>query len=130
MPDRAQPDQATTSGSRPRHGVVRRHTPLYGLEMRIVYLLLAAFALLFSAWFFYDGFVNWPRDNARWGLLRDQVVSAQRAEDKPTADRLAAELRGIQKHNATDLVVQKALGVIFAIGGAGFVYLGMRRRRE
>jgi hypothetical protein len=110
--------------------VVLHHTPVYRLTMRLVYLLLAAFALLFSAWFFYDGFVNWPRENERGAILREQVVTAQRADDKPTADRLAAELRGVEKHNATDLVVQKALGVIFAIGGAAFLYLGVRPRRE
>ena len=45
--------------------------------MRLACLLVAAFFLLYSVWFFYDGFVAWPNENARVEILERELADAQ-----------------------------------------------------
>lgn len=86
--------------------------------MRLAFLLIAAFFLLYSVWFFYDGFVAWPRENAEVeAALQAAKADAQRAGDAPAVERAATNLINRDRHTDMDLVLQKAIGVIFAAIG-------------
>ena len=82
--------------------------------MRLACLILAAFSLFYSAWFFYDGFVAWPNENAQIETVQRQRTDAQRLGDTNAAGRAAAELATLSRHTEIDLAIQKFLGVTFA----------------
>jgi hypothetical protein len=93
--------------------------------MRILWFAFAGFFLLISAWFFYDGFVGFPRANEPAAVLERHMKDAKRAQDRPTFDRAAAELNGLKTYSSMDLSIQKGIGIFFAIVGAVFLSLGV-----
>src|SRR3954447_7803046 len=95
--------------------------------MRVLWFCLAAFFFLYSVWFFYDGFVEWPRQNQRIAAL-EAVLRAPPWDDPGAVDRATAELQTLQKHTPMDLTIQKICGVIVGIIGVVFVALGVRAR--
>jgi hypothetical protein len=97
--------------------------------MRIVPFLIALFALIFSVWFFYDGFITFPMENAKIQSQTLEIQSARQAGETAAADRLEADLRGISRHNDASILVQKVLGVIFAIVGGVLLLVSFWPRR-
>jgi hypothetical protein len=79
-------------------------------------LIVATFFLLYSAWFFfYDGFVAWPNENAQIETVQRYRTDAQLLSDANAADRAAAELATLSRHTEIDLAIQRFLGVAFAV---------------
>jgi hypothetical protein len=83
--------------------------------MRLACLLLAAFCLMYSIWFFYDGLVAWPRENARVATFERVRADAQRAGDTAGVERAEGELSLLHRRTEMDLVIQKVLGVMFGV---------------
>jgi hypothetical protein len=98
--------------------------------MRLVPLGIAAFALIYSAWFFYDGFVGFPMENVKIQSAEADLQSAKQAGDTATANRALAELRSMTRHNDASMMIQKVLGVIFAIVGVVFVWVALRPAKK
>ena len=84
-------------------------------RVRLAFFLLAAFCLMYSIWFFYDGTVAWPRENARMATFERVRLDAQQAGDAAGVDRATAELNTLQRRTEMDMVIQKVLGVMFGV---------------
>ena len=60
-------------------------------------------------WFAYDGFVGWPKENARIDQLKADIATARKADQEPEVRRLEAELGKLSHHNDTSITIQKVL---------------------
>ncbi len=95
--------------------------------------LLATMFLAFSAWFLYDGYVKYPRNNhvameferfEKRGIPRDVLVKEWNdhatANGLPTLEITDTESRPGKKHSPMDMLVQKGLG--FALLPLGLLF--------
>ncbi len=80
-----------------------------GRYFRNTRYLMALLVLGFGIACIYDGWVGWPRQNLKRQRVEAELKAAQRRGDQAAVERLTPQ-RGEIK-TATDLMIQKALGV-------------------
>jgi hypothetical protein len=107
-----QTDPAPTIVARPSH-----HYRDYRAKRLLMTIMLVAGGL----WFGYDGFVAWPRENARIAQLGSDIETARRAGDESTVRRLDAERSNLKLHSDMDLLIQKVL--CFSLPAMGLAVL-------
>jgi hypothetical protein len=78
-------------------------------DYRAKRLLMTVMLIAGGLWFGYDGFVAWPRQNARIEQLGKDLETARRANDEPTVRRLDAERSGLKLYTPLDIMIQKLL---------------------
>ena len=101
-----------TDASQPQGGeLVARADFQYRWRVYLFFVVLFGWGL----WSLYDGFVNWPRENARWDALR--------------ADNHAAMAQ--KNHTSTSILLNQVLGIALpAISLPLFIWLMYRSRGE
>jgi hypothetical protein len=95
-----QTDSAPTIVARPSH---------HYRDYRAKRLYMAIMLIAGGLWFGYDGFIAWPRENARIAQLGKDIETARRADDEATVRRLDAEHSALKQHSEMDLLIQKIL---------------------
>jgi hypothetical protein len=98
--------------------------------MRIAPLVLAALCGLFAAWFFYDGFVTFPRENERIAAVAKRLADARDADDVNAARRAEAELSTLQRRTPMDIAIQKFLGVAGSVVTLVLLWVAFRPRSK
>src|SRR4051812_35339422 len=92
------------------------HPPLVAKasrEYRIKRLIIVLMLIGMGLWFGYDGFINWPRENARIDQIKTKdLEAARKANDEAKVHQLEAELITLKLHSGTDLSWQKWLAII------------------
>lgn len=73
-------------------------------------------------WFGLDGWVNWPRDNAKVDELQNEQAIAKEHHNDAESDRLAGEMKNHVHHSDLDLMFQKVLAIGLPL--VGLIYLG------
>jgi hypothetical protein len=97
--------------------LVARPSTEYRIKRYIIVLMLVAM----GAWFGYDGFVNWPRENARIDQLKKEIEAARKANDEKKTSALDSELGNLAHHSDLSLQLQKVL--CFALPPVGLLVL-------
>src|SRR6476620_2336423 len=88
VPPRYPPKPAAPAPAPAATGVVvARHSREYRLRR---YVVVAMF-LVFSAWFAYDGWIAWPRENRIVTQIEDQRDAARAANDTDKVAQLSDE---------------------------------------
>jgi hypothetical protein len=82
---------------------------------RVVFYGIGVFLLLFSVWFFYDGFRGWPQENQRGEELMRQKAVAEESNQPDKVAEVAAQLAQLKRHTAIDIQIQKVVGVIMLV---------------
>lgn len=91
------------------------------LEYRLKRYLIVVMLVGMGAWFGYDGFVNWPRENARIDQLKKDIEAARKANNESKVSALDAELGNLKHHSDLDIFWQRAL--LFSLPPAGLLVL-------
>jgi hypothetical protein len=78
-------------------------------EYRVKRLIIVAMLVVFGLWFGYDGFINWPNENARIKAIGTEIEAARKANDEAKVKALDAERSKLKEHSDTDLMFQKVL---------------------
>lgn len=97
-----QTDPAPTIVARPSH-----HYRDYRAKRVLMTVMLIAGGL----WFAYDGYIGWPRENARIEQLKKDVEVARRANDEAKVRQLDVELGKLEFRNETSINTQKYLAI-------------------
>jgi hypothetical protein len=74
-----------------------------------------------GAWFGYDGYITWPRENARIDQLNKDIETARKANDETRVSALDSERSNLKHHTDLDIFWQKAL--LFSLPPLGLVVL-------
>jgi hypothetical protein len=85
--------------------IVARASTEYRVKRGIIVLMLVGM----GAWFGYDGWVAWPKENRRIEQLKKDVESARKAGDEEKRAKLEAEIGTLKQHSDMDLLMQKVL---------------------
>ena len=85
--------------------IVARASTEYRVKRGIIVLMLVGM----GAWFAYDGFYGWPKENQRVDQLTTELNDARKAGKDSEASKLDAELGKLKKHTVTDINIQKLL---------------------
>jgi hypothetical protein len=92
--------------AQPAHAtIVARASTEYRVKRLIIVLMLVGMGL----WFGYDGFIGWPRENARIEEIKKEIEAARKANDEAKVRSLDAESGKLKQHSPMDLNIQKAL---------------------
>ncbi len=90
-----------------------------GSYYRNVRYVLTVAAIAAGAWFGYDGWVNWPAQNAEYDRLEQQYRDSSGADDK--SFKAAVDEKGLKKRSETDLTIQKILAITLPLAGLGLL---------
>jgi hypothetical protein len=88
-------------------------------EYRVKRLIIVVMLVGMGGWFAYDGFINWPRENAEIEQLKKDI-EVNRADELKRA-QLEAELNKKSPHTPLSIQLQKVLA--FALPPIGLVVL-------
>jgi hypothetical protein len=97
--------------------IVARASTEYRVKRYVIVLMLVGM----GAWFGYDGFINWPRENARIEQLKKDIEVARKANEETKVSSLNAELGTLKHHTDLDIFWQKAL--LFGLPPVGLLVL-------
>lgn len=97
-----QTDPAPTIVAPPSH-----HYRDYRAKRVLMTIMLVAGGL----WFAYDGYIGWPRENARIEQLKKDVEVARRANDEAKVRQLDVQLGKLEYRNDTSINTQKYLAI-------------------
>ncbi|MDB5297040.1 MAG: hypothetical protein JWO31_3023 [Phycisphaerales bacterium] len=76
-------------------------------------VLIPVLIVVAGLYFLYDGYVGYPKENARYDALTAQVDAARaRGDAKGEADAVEARKAGKAKHSDLDIQIQKTLGYV------------------
>jgi hypothetical protein len=103
-----QTDSAPTIVARPSH-----HYRDYRAKRLYMTIMLIAGGL----WFAYDGYIAWPRENARIEQLKKDVEVARRANDEAKVRQLDVQLGKLEFRNDTSINTQKYLAIALPLLG-------------
>lgn len=100
-------------------------------RFRMKHFIMAIALIAGGCWFAYDGWINWPRQNAEADRWQAALFEAQNAPVKEQAkiEQLASELKSVEKHNDANILLQKVLAGILPVLGifwAGWTLYGTR----
>jgi len=102
-------------------------------EYRFKRLIIVAMLVGMGAWFGYDGFIGWPKENQQIKDIEGSIEPARREIERTTDPErrrsetakvveLEAKLGKLQKHSESDLGLQRIL--CYTLPPLGFVVLG------
>jgi hypothetical protein len=77
-------------------------------EYRVKRLLMVVLLVGWGGWSLYDGYVKYPRDNARIAELRKEIEKLPPADEQRTKKEV--ELRQIKAYTDTDIFLNRLLG--------------------
>ena len=97
--------------------LVARASTEYRVKRYIIVTMLIAMGL----WFGYDGYVAWPRENARIKEIATEIEAARKANDESKTKALDAERTKLKEHSNLDLTFQRVL--FFALPPIGLLVL-------
>ncbi|HEY7119833.1 MAG TPA: hypothetical protein VH475_24800 [Tepidisphaeraceae bacterium] len=115
-----------------RHGAAAAQSPAIvarpSNEYRLKRYVIVAMLIGMGAWFAWDGFVAWPRENAKIEQLRKDGDAARKANDEEKVRRIDAEIGTLKLHTQMDLNMQKVLA--FLLPPLGLVVLAWSLRNS
>jgi len=77
---------------------------------RLKQTLLGLALIGYGAWSIWDGYVAWPRDNARIAEYRQQILAAEKAGNPAEVTRLTTEMGKLTERTATSIGFNKVIG--------------------
>jgi hypothetical protein len=77
-------------------------------EYRIKRLLMVVLLVGWGGWSLYDGYVKYPRDNAKIADIKKQIQ--QKPKDDPEVTKLETQLRQLKEYTNTDIFLNRLLG--------------------
>ena len=88
-------------------------------RFRMKHFIMAIALIAGGCWFAYDGWVNWPRQNAEADRWQAALFDAQNApvKDQAKIEQLASELKSVEKHNDANILLQKILAGVLPVLG-------------
>jgi hypothetical protein len=98
-------------------------------DYRAKRLLMAIMLIAGGLWFGYDGFIAWPRENARIEQLGKDIETARRANDEPAVRRLDAQRGNLKLHSDMDLLIQKVLCLSLPARGLAVIAWSLHNSR-
>jgi hypothetical protein len=105
-------------------------------EYRLKRLAIVVMLVGMGAWFAYDGWYNWPRENQRIAQLKSDIEAARKANDEPLHRKLTVEVNSLTAHTDLSLNLQKVLAVslpplgLFVLGWALYYSRGAYRLQD
>jgi hypothetical protein len=122
--DPTQPAPTAPADAEPTGPIVARAGSYYRRMRYIMVTLMVGV----GCWFLYDGFVGWPRQNARY----DEIVRRQMAAPENSPDRAAASAE-LKKHGARredhELLTQKIIGFGLPVASVAYLLFILHRSR-
>jgi hypothetical protein len=91
--------------------------------------LMALICIGLGLWFAYDGWVGWPKENARHAQVSAKLDAARITGDKDAESKLQEELKSITLHTGYDIPLQRVLAVCLPLAGAGLLCWALYRSR-
>lgn len=79
------------------------------LAYRWKHLIMSIVVIAAGAWFAYDGWIGWPRENQRIAQVQKDKDAASAAGNTAEVEKLAKELQELSPHSEWDLAIQKVL---------------------
>jgi hypothetical protein len=86
---------------------------------RFKHMTMAVLLILGGCWFAYDGWINWPRQNALAQQWEAALSEAQNApvKDPGRIETLVKDLKSVEKHNDANVLLQKVLACALPLMG-------------